>query len=113
MRSPTLASVFLSLLLGLSPGFAGEQAQPTANQGERPAASAQSSTSDAKPAPGSLDEVVCKIRTEPVAGTRISRKREICRTRREWLEEEQVAKGVLREIHKDGGSNSSIKGSGG
>lgn len=113
MRSTILRAALLSIALYASPSLADEQAQPSAGQSAQAATQAQPSTAEAKPAPGSLDEVVCKIRAEPVPGTRISRKREICRTRREWGEEEQTAKGILREIHKDGGANSNIKGASG
>lgn len=113
MTSTTLRSVVLGLVLVASPALAEEQAPTPSGQSAQPTTPLQTATSDAKPALGSLDEVVCKIRSEPVPGTRISRKREICRTRREWGEEEQVAKDVLREIHKDGGSNSNIKGASG
>lgn len=110
MRPMTLPAFLLSMALAASAALAEEQAQQQPGDGAPAATPAQTPAAGPKPAPGSLDEVVCKIRTEPVAGTRISRKREICRTRREWTQDEQIAQGALREIHKDGGSNSNIKG---
>lgn len=59
-------------------------------------------------AASSLDEVVCQVRETPVTGTRITRKRKICRTRREWLEETRIAQDTLNRIQENARTQNGI-----
>lgn len=65
-----------------------------------------------KPAPeaGSLGETVCQIREEPITGTRITRKRKICRTRREWLQETRIGQDALKRVQDTSRTSNGVAG---
>ncbi|MCE9523858.1 MAG: hypothetical protein K8S25_15685 [Alphaproteobacteria bacterium] len=70
----------------------------------------QSKPNPENAAPAYLDEEICKTREEPITGTRISRKRQVCHTRREWLQEAQVAQDTLNKIQESGRASNGIAG---
>ena len=74
---------------------------------------AQQPAKDVSLEQGPLDEVVCEVRDYPVTGTRISRKREVCRTRREWLQDRQNGQDTLKKVQEMGRTSNGIKGAGG
>jgi len=112
LASPAFAACWVMFGLMFAPAFAADPPQPQA--GTPPPAGA---TAERDAPAGSLDEVVCKVREEPITGTRIVRKRKICRTRREWLEETRIAQDALNDVQESGRTQSGIdfgrKGGGG
>ncbi|MBL9097198.1 MAG: hypothetical protein JNK07_09745 [Alphaproteobacteria bacterium] len=91
-------------------------ASPLAMAAESPAPQQQAapvqtdSAADLARKPGSMDEVICEVRDRPVTGTRISRKRQVCRTRREWIEEQQSGQDTLKKVQEAGRTSNGIKG---
>jgi hypothetical protein len=75
---------------------------PTPPEQQTPAPTANT------PPPGSQDEMICKVRSEPAIGTKINKKIKICRTRREWDEEKRIGQNTAERVQKSGGGQSGI-----
>lgn len=110
VRSAVFVSASL-LCVASSSAIAGQQPAPPPQQQE--AVVRTESGPDQARKPGSLDEVICEVRDKPATGTRITRKREVCRTRREWLEDAENGQATLKKVQDAGGTSNGIKGPGG
>jgi hypothetical protein len=96
------ASLALFVLLA-EPAFADNPQPPQS----APAESAPPAAGSAPP-PGSAEEMICKVRSEPAIGTKINKKIKICRTRREWDEEKRIGQGTAERVQKSGGGQSGL-----
>ena len=110
MRKSLIVLAFASALASPA-ALADENPQGPAAQANQ--SSAQQPVKDVSLEQGPLDEVVCEVREIPVTGTRISRKREVCRTRREWLQDRQNGQDTLKKVQEMGRTSNGIKGASG
>jgi hypothetical protein len=92
------ASMAVAALLA-APALADDPLQP---QGQQPPASTTA------PPAGTPDEMICKVRSEPVIGSKINKKTKICRTKREWDEEKRIGQNTADRVQKSGGGQSGM-----
>jgi hypothetical protein len=82
------------------PALADDPQAPPEQQTPAPAANT--------PPPGSQDEMICKVRSEPAIGSKINKRIKICRTKREWDEEKRIGQNTAERVQKSGGGQSGV-----
>ena len=110
-KAPFISAACLAVFVALSPSVLADDApaaQPQAQPALPPTLQPEPPTGANDPAPGSLDEVLCEIRDNAITGTRIAHKRKICHTRREWMDQAEMAQNTLQDIQEDGRKQSGV-----
>ena len=99
MLRPNLFQITVACTLAVASVPAGAEETASAPPAQQ---AGEVNPSTVTPQRGSPDEVVCKAQSQPVTGTLISRKRKVCKTRREWDQEKKDAEAFVQKVQEAG-----------